>query len=110
MAGAAAAVWAAWRREGATPPKAAVLAAAAVLATPVVMFYDLALVAVAAAWIAEDARARGWHPWEKSALAACWAALFGGFAAAALTGAPLGPAVAAVPLLLAWRRGAAVTG
>ena len=47
-------VVAAWRRRLSLPTRAAVLAAATVVAAPLVLLYDLMLAAVAAAWLVRD--------------------------------------------------------
>jgi hypothetical protein len=68
--GAAIAVALVWGREPPPSIRAPVLLAGAVVAAPVVLPYDLAIVIVALAWIWNDARARGWRSWEKMALLA----------------------------------------
>ena len=52
------------RRPGAGP-ETALLATAALLCTPHVLDYDLAVAGVPLAWLARDANRTGWRPWEK---------------------------------------------
>jgi hypothetical protein len=61
----------AWRRPGGAA-EAAVMAAAALLCTPYVLDYDLALCAVPLAWLARRAAHGGWWPWERFAAAAAF--------------------------------------
>jgi alpha-1,2-mannosyltransferase len=58
-----------WRRGLSLPVRGAALAAATLVAMPVVLFYDLVLATIAAAWLVRAAQQRGWLPWEKTALA-----------------------------------------
>jgi hypothetical protein len=53
------------RRPGAGP-ETALLATAALLCTPHVLDYDLAVAGVPLAWLARDAARTGWRPWEKT--------------------------------------------
>lgn len=53
------------RRPGAGP-ETALLATAALLCTPHVLDYDLAVAGVPLAWLARDADRTGWRPWEKT--------------------------------------------
>ena len=55
-----------WRRQLALPIRAATLAAATLMAIPVVLLYDLILAAVSAAWLIRDEN--GLAPWKSS----CW--------------------------------------
>jgi hypothetical protein len=67
-----------WRSEIAFALKAAALLAGALIATPYVLDYDLMVMAPAIAFFAAHGLKRGFHEYEKSALAFCWAApLFG---------------------------------
>lgn len=61
-----------WRSTAAFPLKAGALALAAIVATPYSLDYDFAVLAVALAYLAADGFTRGFHPWEKSALALLW--------------------------------------
>lgn len=58
-----------WRRGASLPSRAAVLAAATIVAIPVVLFYDLVLGAVAGAWLVRAGRESGFLPWQKLLLA-----------------------------------------
>jgi len=71
---AAIAVAVAWRRELSLPARAALLAAAAVVAAPVVLVYDLMIAGVAMVWLIRAGAERGFLPWEKWVLAGVFAA------------------------------------
>jgi alpha-1,2-mannosyltransferase len=73
LAIAAALVWL-WRTGAAFALKAAALCLATIIATPYSLDYDLMLLAPAIAFLALDGLARGFAPYEKTALAALWAA------------------------------------
>jgi hypothetical protein len=61
-----------WRRPGGSA-EAALMAAAALLCTPYLLDYDLALAAVPLAWLAQRAaRGAAWLPWERLAGAAAF--------------------------------------
>lgn len=62
-----------WRWGGNHGLKAAGLMTAAVLATPFVLDYDLALLGLPIVLLARDGAERGFLPWEKTLLAAAWA-------------------------------------
>ena len=68
----AGAVVAVWRSAAPYPLKAAALCLAAILATPYTLDYDMMVLAPAIAFIAADGLARGFGPWEKTALAVLW--------------------------------------
>src|SRR6202035_3141466 len=61
-----------WHGKAPYPLKAAGLCLAAILATPYTLDYDMMVLAPAIAFLAVDGRARGFGPWEKTALAALW--------------------------------------
>jgi alpha-1,2-mannosyltransferase len=61
-----------WHGKAPYPLKAAGLCLAAVLATPYTLDYDMMVLAPAIAFLATDGMARGFGPWEKTALAALW--------------------------------------
>lgn len=61
-----------WRSAAPYPLKAAALCLATILATPFTFDYDLMVLAPAIAFFAADGLARGFGPWEKTALAALW--------------------------------------
>ena len=71
--GVAAIVWFVWRSRAAYPIKAAILSAAALLATPYAFAYDLAAIAIPAAFLANDQLSRGLLRGDK----AVWIMLFG---------------------------------
>jgi hypothetical protein len=68
--GAAGAVAFVWWRGAALPLRAAVLLLGTLLALPVLLLYDLMLLAVAGAWLLADMRGRPAHPAEAGLLAA----------------------------------------
>jgi hypothetical protein len=61
-----------WQQGLSLPLRAAALAAATLVAIPVVLIYDLALAGIAMAWLVRAARESGFLPWEKLALAAAF--------------------------------------
>jgi alpha-1,2-mannosyltransferase len=61
-----------WREDVAYPLKAAALIIASILATPYSLDYDFVALAPAIAFLAADGLARGFAPWEKTALALLW--------------------------------------
>jgi len=61
-----------WHGKAPYPLKASGLCLAAILATPYTLDYDMMVLAPAIAFLAADGMARGFGPWEKSALAALW--------------------------------------
>lgn len=108
--GAAAAVVALWRSGAAYPLKAAALIVAAILATPYSLDYDFVALAPAIAFLVADGMARGFAPWQKSALAALWLMPLVARTVAEHTLIPLGvPAMLTVFVLVLWRA-AAETG
>ena len=72
LAVAAAMIWL-WRSPASFALKAAALCLAAILTTPYSIDYDLMVLAPAIAFLTVDGLARGFAPWEKSALAFLWA-------------------------------------
>ena len=78
-------VWA-WRRSAPLELKAGVLGCAALLISPLTLYYDLVLLALPLLWLALEGVRRGWRPWERELLAAAWAL--------PLIAVPLGQAVA----------------
>jgi len=91
----AALIWL-WRNTAPYPLKAAALCLAAILATPYTFDYDMMVLAPAIAFVAVDGLARGFGPWEKTALAALWLAPLVARSVAHVTLIPLG-----VPIMLA---------
>ncbi len=65
-----------WRRRLSLPARAAILAAATLVAAPLSLLYDLMLGAVAAAWLVRDRGSAAALPWERAALAALYLFLF----------------------------------
>jgi hypothetical protein len=99
LAIAAALVWL-WRSPASFALKAAALCVATILATPYSLDYDLMVLAPAIAFLAVAGLARGFAPFEKSALAFLWIAplIARGFAQATLI--PLGVIAMLVMLVL----------
>jgi len=85
-----------WRSAAPFALKAAGLCLATVLATPYTFDYDMMVLAPAIAFIARDGMARGFGPWEKTALAALWLVPLVARSFAYVTFIPLG-----VPTMLA---------
>jgi alpha-1,2-mannosyltransferase len=75
---AAAIVVAVWQQRLSLPTRAAVLAAATVVAAPLALLYDLMLGAVAAAWLVRDRNSPVAAGWEMIALAAIYVLLLDG--------------------------------
>ena len=85
-----------WHGKAPYPLKAAGLCLAAILATPYTLDYDMMVLAPAIAFLAADGTARGFGPWEKTALAALWLVPLVARTIPQLTLIPLG-----VPVMLA---------
>jgi len=85
-----------WHGKAPYPLKAAGLCLAAILATPYTLDYDMMVLAPAIAFLAADGMARGFGPWEKTALAALWLVPLVARTLPQLTLIPLG-----VPVMLA---------
>ena len=90
-----------WRSAAPYPLKAAALCLAAILATPYTFDYDMMVLAPAIAFLVADGLARGFGPWEKTALAALWLMPLVARTVAHVTLVPLGvPAMLAMFILL----------
>jgi hypothetical protein len=98
--GAAVIVWVVWRSPIRYSLKAATLSAAALIATPYAHAYDLALIAIPLAFLAQDQIHFGLIPGEQPLLLA----VFGGSLVCNLGYLPLGPVVVTVLLGLILRR------
>jgi hypothetical protein len=61
-----------WHGKAPYPLKASGLCLVAILATPYTLDYDMMVLAPAIAFLAADGLARGFGPWQKTALAALW--------------------------------------
>jgi hypothetical protein len=86
-----------WRSGFSLPIRAATLAAATLVAIPVILIYDLTLAGVAAAWLA---RARGLPVWEKVVLAGAFLLLLDPRDLAEVSRFPIAPLVAVALLLV----------
>jgi len=93
-----------WRSNTDYPVKAASLCVATILATPFTFDYDTMVLAPAIAFFAVDAMARGFRPWEKTALATLWLMPLVARSFAHLTLIPLGVPVMLVTFILLLRR------
>jgi alpha-1,2-mannosyltransferase len=80
------------------------MVAAALLASPFLLDYDLVLLAVPLAWIARQSLVDGFLPWEKTVLAAAFVLPALSRSIAAHAGIPLGPLTVCAVLLLVLRR------
>ena len=90
-----------WRGDAPYPLKAAALCLATILTTPYTFDYDMVVLAPAIAFLAADGLARGFGPWEKTALAALWLVPLIARSVAQDTLIPLGvPAMLAMFVLL----------
>lgn len=96
-----------WRGAAAYPLKAAALCLAAILATPYSFDYDMMVLAPAIAFFACDGYARGFRPWEKTALAALWLVPLLARSVAQWTSIPFGVPAMLVVFILILRRAAA---
>lgn len=109
LAAGAALVWL-WRSDAAYALKAAGLIIAAVLATPYSLDYDLMALAPAIAFLALDGLARGFRPYEKTALAGLWLVPLIARSVAQAVLIPLAIPLMLVVFGLLLRRAAAETG
>jgi alpha-1,2-mannosyltransferase len=66
----AAAVGAIWKTSRCYTVRAAVLLTAMPIAVPILLFYDLALVGIALAWLVRAGREHGFPPWQQTGLVA----------------------------------------
>jgi hypothetical protein len=93
-----------WHGKAPYPLKAAGLCLAAILATPYTLDYDMMVLAPAIAFLAADGMARGFSPWQKTALAALWLVPLVARTVPQATLIPLGvPAMLAMFVLILWR-------
>jgi alpha-1,2-mannosyltransferase len=93
-----------WRGAAAYPLKAAALCLGTILATPYSFDYDMMVVAPAIAFLAADGCARGFEPWQKTALAALWLVPLVARSVAEASLIPLGvPAMLGVLIMVMWR-------
>ena len=93
-----------WRRSKNIAVRSAILIAGTLLAAPVILFYDLLLIAVVIAWIVVDAKTRGWLPWEKTLLITLYPLVFIAPFGSQVTGLPYGLLCTLITMSLAWRR------
>jgi len=93
-----------WRSTAPYPLKAAALCLATILATPYSFDYDMMVLAPTIAFVAADGLARGFGPWEKTALAALWLVPLVARSVAQLSLIPLGVPAMLVMFVLILRR------
>jgi alpha-1,2-mannosyltransferase len=93
-----------WRSAAPHALKAAALCLGAILATPYTLDYDMMVLAPAIAFFTADALARGFRPWEKTALAALWVVPLVARGVAQATLIPLGVPVMLAAFAVLWRR------
>jgi alpha-1,2-mannosyltransferase len=101
----AALVWL-WRSAVSFPLKAAALCLATILATPYSFDYDMMVLAPAIAFLAADGFARGFGPWEKTALAMLWLVPLVARSVAQLSLIPLGVPAMLIVFVMILRRAA----
>jgi hypothetical protein len=94
-----------WRRPGPYAPKAAALAAASVIVTPYLQFYDLLVLVVSACFLVRHWNETGTRTGDRLVLFACFMALF-----VPPPIFPVGPFVASAVFLLALRASFARAG
>jgi alpha-1,2-mannosyltransferase len=95
-----------WRSEAAFPLKAAALIIASILATPYSLDYDFVALAPAIAFVAASGSARGFAPFEKTALAFLWLMPLAARPLAEATLIPLGVPAMTLALVLVLKRAA----
>jgi alpha-1,2-mannosyltransferase len=101
---AAAAVVIAWRGRASTAAKGAVLAAASLLSAPLLLDYDLVLLAIPMAFLIRQGARNGFLPWEKISLALGWLVPLASRPIASLTNLEIAPVICGLLLLAALRR------
>jgi alpha-1,2-mannosyltransferase len=106
---AGAVVWL-WRSSASFALKAAALCLAAILATPYSLDYDLMVLAPAIAFLARDGLARGFCPYEKTALAFLWVVPLFARGLAQATFIPCGVIAMLVMFALVMRKAAVAIG
>ncbi len=77
--------------------RAAALCVGSVLVSPYVLFYDLCILSIAAAFLVKEGLSRGFLPGERTGILLCWAALF-------LMKTPIGAIVYSILAFLCVRR------
>lgn len=96
-----------WRRGLSLPVRAATLAAATLVALPLILYYDLMMAGIAIAWLVRAGKQDGVLPWEKTLLLAVFVAPLLTLAASNSLHVPIGALAGYVLLALcaarAWR-------
>ena len=93
------------RRAFRSPAEGPAMAAAALLASPFLLDYDLLLLAIPLAWMAREGVRTGFRPWEKLSLAAAFVLPIISRSLAQTIGLPLAPLVIGALFVLVLRRG-----
>ena len=93
-----------WRRHLALPIRAATLAAATLVAIPVILIYDLVLAGVAAAWLVRARGKAGLPAWEKIVVAGSFLLLLDPRDLAEVSHVPIAPLVALALLVVVTTR------
>jgi hypothetical protein len=109
LAAACIVAWAWWPRRiheasGGDDARMAALVAGTLIAMPFLLFYDLVMATVAAAWLAAAARRTGWRAGEKTVLTVLMGVILLAFPAASLLHLAVGCVVGPALLALAVRR------
>jgi hypothetical protein len=92
------------RRRPGGKAEVAVVAAAAPLATPFILSYDMVVLLLPMAWLVEQARREGFMPWEKIGLVTAYLLPGVSIAAGLAGGIGIGPVAPAILLALVLRR------
>lgn len=92
------------RRRPGGQAEVALVAAAAPLATPFILSYDMVMLLLPMAWLAGQARREGFLPWEKAGLVAAYLLPGVSIAAGLAGGIGVGPIAPAILLALVLRR------
>jgi hypothetical protein len=92
------------RRRPGGMPEVALVAAAAPLATPFVLSYDLVLLLLPTAWVVAQARRDGFRAWEKTGLLAAWLLPGLSIGVGSATGVTIGAVAPAILVVLVLRR------
>ena len=98
------------RRDPQGRAESAAMITAALLATPYLLDYDLAILALPLAWMFREGRRSGFDAWEKTVLAAAYVLPLVSHTLAASAGLALAPLVLSALFLLTLRRGGQARG
>jgi alpha-1,2-mannosyltransferase len=93
-----------WRRCDSHPMRCATLLTATLLAVPLALLYDKAILLLAICWLVRVGEEQGWLAWEKLVLLVVWPVSVVSWPIGAGFHVPLGPLVTAAVLVLCLRR------